>query len=207
MNTFISNAQQDIKIISNQISDLLHKEDVYQKRIVPQIRNKSLDTYSANAIANNHYSAVMVAIRRQLGTQRQEISLLNLLKKLEKNNKLITIKWYCKEWLKDSSLLKNSEDELKSFVKNLPAAEFEEYFGISILKKNIVKRDIAKLKSATKKIKLFVDKRLAHYDKKGPKSIKEKDYLKALKSIEQITKKYILLLEQSGVVNLTPVMQ
>lgn len=204
----IARAKKDIDIISNEVSDLLYHEDVYQTRTKPLIKSKKIDHHSAGNIAKTHYTSMLIAVRRQIGRDKGEISLLNLLEKLKENSKLITKDWYAKEWLKDSSLVDPKQPkELAGFIQHIPIGEFEEYFGSESLDPGIVEGDIRGLKKATSTIKTFVDKRIAHRDKVSPKNIKEKEYLESLKVIEKITSKYILLLKQVGMSRLKPVIQ
>lgn len=205
---FINRAIKDIDIISNEVTDFLYHEDVYQNRTKPLIERKEIDHHSAHNIVKTHYVSMLSAVRRQVGTQKGEVSLLNLLMKLKRNNELVTKKWYAKEWLKDSSLASSKQPkELQGFVRGIPVGEFEKYFGNNFLDTSIVAKDIKRLKSATDTVKTFVDKRIAHTDKTSPENVSEEEYLKSLRVIEKLTSKYILLLKQVGMTNLKPVIQ
>lgn len=204
----IVRAIKDIDIISNEVTEMLYQEDVYQTRTKSLIEQKAIDHHSARNIVKTHYNSMLVSVRRQVGTQKGEVSLLNLLNKLLKHNNLITKEWYAKEWLRDSSLFDSKQSKIiREFTQNIPIGEFEEYFGEHFLSKNIVKKDIESLKRATKTVKTFVDKRIAHTDKVSPNNVKEEEYLNSLKVIEKIASKYILLLKQVGMSELTPVIQ
>ncbi len=206
--SFIDRLRKDIDIISDEISDLLHKDNVFENRTKSLIEELSIDNHIKTEIIRNHYSTMLVAVRRQLGIKKGEISLLNLLNKLIQHNTSITKEWYASEWLKDSSLMTpNNAPELKDFVLNIPVSEFEKHFGKDYLDAVVVWRDIKVLKSATKIIKSYVDKRIAHRDRAPVVSVNEKEYLEALELLEKMTTKYILLLKQVGMVGLKPVIQ
>lgn len=203
---FINNLIRSIDTVSNEISDLLHHEDVFQNRVKTQVKN--VDPYVLELISQSHYSFVLSAIRRQLGTDNSEISLMNILIKLKQNCLVITEQWYAETWLKDSSLLTSAEDQtVKIFVENIPHSEFKEHFGINgHLDASIVESDIEKLRVTTEKIKLYVDRRIAHRDRNVPDSIETAAYLEALNTLDLIATKYILLLKQIGI-TLKPVIQ
>jgi hypothetical protein len=206
--TFIPTLRKEIDIISDEISDLLYKQDVFENRVKSLLEDPSIDHHIKTEIVQNHYSAVLSAVRRQLGTQDGEISLLRLLTKLRDNNTSITKEWYAEEWLRDSSLLGDDRyPELKGFVERMPVNEFERMFGDEYLDKQRVVHDITVLKSATKTIKAYVDKRIAHRDKTAVVNVTEGEYIVALELLEKLTKKYILLLKQVGMVRLKPVIQ
>lgn len=204
---FIQTLRKEIDTISNEISDLLHKDDVFRNRTKTLLEESSIDIHVRNEIVRNHYSTVLVAIRRQLGTDDSEISLLKLLEKLKTHSRVITKEWYAEEWLKDSSMMQqDNSPELKEVIENIPISEFEKNFGENHLDHSNIMNDIKVLKSATDTVKTFVDKRLAHTDKKSVKSVSEKEYLEALELLENLTTKYVLLLKQVGI-SLKPVIQ
>jgi len=205
----IKTLRGEIKIVANDVSDLLYFEDVFITRTKPSLTTKKFDQYTIGAIIKSHYSSVLVIVRKLIGKKRNEISLMRILLRLEDNNSLITKDWYAKEWLKDSQLLSSEPDQLmKGFIENIPHDEFQKNFGkAGFLDKAIVTKDISDLENATATIKTYVDKRLAHHDKSQPEVVTEKYYLKALKTIDKLTSKYILLLNQAGMASLKPVLQ
>lgn len=208
---FTESLKREIDIVSNEVSDFLHLEDVFQTRVKARFTEDNVDNYSRDTIIRNHYTAVLLAVRRQLGKDKNEVSLLRILKKLEAQNNLITQEWYTTEWLRGSSLLASAtavDPRLSAFVKSIPIREFEDHFGKGgILNKSIVTQEIVLLELVTDKIKTYVDKRLAHRDKTSPKDVTEKEYVEALNTIEKLTSKYILLLKQVGMSSLKPVIQ
>ncbi len=205
--SFIPTLRKEIDIISGEISDLLHKQDVFENRVKGLLEEPIIDHHVKSEIVRNHYSAVLSAVRRQLGTKDGEISLLRLLTKLRDHHTSITKDWYAEEWLKDSSLLGNgSYPELKGFVENMPVAEFERMFGDDYLDRSRIEHDIKVLETATKTIKTYVDKCIAHTDKSGAEIVSEVEYLGAVELLDKLTSKYVLLLKQIGI-HLRPVIQ
>lgn len=205
---FIDNLLRDIDVIKHEVENFLHKENVYQTRIIPSLER--INPHGALEVTRSHYESMLVDIRRQLGVDKNEISILRIMNKLIGNPQWITEEWYVQSWLKDSSLVTNiTNPVLKGFTKGIPAQEFKNHFGkTGIIDTNIVEEDKKQLIEITSKIKTFVDKRLAHTDKTVSQiMIEETEYKSALKTIEKLTLKYILLLKQVGMPNLTPVIQ
>lgn len=209
---FIASLKKEIKTIQDEITEILYFEDVFRNRAKSLLSDPNVDGYVKDTLVKNHYSSILIAIRRQLGEFTNEVSLLRLLQKLREHPTLITEDWYAAEWLDESSLLNQAKESndglLENFVRGIPVSEFQTNFGIKgHLDEKLLEADIESLKSATDKIKQYVDKKLAHTDKTSPERVTEQDYFKALKVLEDLTRKYILLLEQVGMPNLTPVIQ
>ncbi|MCQ3944274.1 MAG: hypothetical protein DPW11_00630 [bacterium] len=202
----IERLRSDIDTIQDEMTSLLHSEDMFRNRLIPLVEKASVDVSSKRTLYQAHYTTMLLGVRRQLGRDAEEISLLKLLEKLKENHNLITKSWYSEEWLKDSSL-ESDNSTLSEFIAAIPNGEFEEYFGQEYLSSEIVDKDIEKLTQATESIKTFVDKRLAHRDKKDPEIVKEEEYKSALQTLEKLISKYILLLKQVGMSRLTPTMQ
>ena len=202
----IERLRSDIDTIQEEMTNLLHSEDMFQNRVIPHLERIAIDVSSKRTIYQNHYTTILSGIRRQLGKDSGEVSLLKLLENVKENCTLITKSWYSREWLKDSKL--GSDDPILSeFITGIPDGEFETFFGQDHLSSEIVDNDIGKLTQATKTIKAFVDKRIAHRDKKNPQNVKEEEYKNALLTLEELISKYILLLKQVGMSQLTPIMQ
>ncbi|EKE00329.1 MAG: hypothetical protein ACD_22C00047G0015 [uncultured bacterium] len=203
----IKTLQNRIKIISNEISDIYYKEQIFQQRTKPSFLINA-DGHVVNSVTANHYSAVLSAIRRQLGQRDDEISLVNVLRTLESHSEEVTETWYVAEWLQDSELIATSTDEfVKEFVKTIPYGEFQEYFGKQgFLDRRWVSEDIELLFENTRKIRSFVNKTIAHTGMTKPESIDEADYTLALETLNNLAKKYVLLLTQVGL-ELKPVIQ
>lgn len=202
----VEKLQAQITVISDEVSQILHLEDVCSNRVAPHLAKSNIDQHSRLAIFQNHYTAVMSGVRRQLGLDSSEISLMNLLNTLLVNNTYITKAWYSNEWLHASQQIYD-DPIISGFMNALPGPEFERNFGKEYLSKEVVEQDIALLKASTATIKCYVDKKIAHKDKKDPDPVTEDNYKFALIVIEKTTTKYILLLKQVGMSSLTPIMQ
>lgn len=137
-----------------------------------------------NYIRINYVTTAIVAICRQVDTNSDSVSLLNLLFEIHDNAEKITKKWFTSNY---------KADEQRG------EKEFEKFFGkLKHIDPGIVYADIGKLIFYTKKIKKFRHKRVAHLDKK--KKIRfDIDFNildNAIDLIEEILMKYYILLGQ-----------
>lgn len=205
---FIKKLKSDLEIISDEITEILYKEDVFTRITIPKLRESDIDPHIRTTVTKSHYSDMLTSVRRQITSDQKspEVSLMKLLLRMRKNNVLITKDWYVKEWLTDSSLIKDNP-ELAGFIQGIPAAEFKSHFGDQFLDPAIIGKDIAILSEATLEIKAYVDKAIAHRDPSAPNPPSFEKYNNALQELDRIAKKYILLLKQVGMSSLKPVLQ
>ncbi len=205
---FIKKLKYDLEIISEEITDILYKEDVFTRITIPKLHESDIDPHIRTTVTKSHYSDMLTSVRRQITNDQKssEISLMKLLLRMRKNNTLITKDWYVKEWLTDSSLLKDNP-ELAGFIRGIPATEFNNHFGDQFLDPAIIDKDIKILSEATSGIKAYVDKAIAHRDPSVPNPPSLEKYNNALKELDRIAKKYILLLKQVGMPSLKPILQ
>lgn len=204
---FIQKLKKDMETIECEITDLLHQENIFRTYVIPL--KDTINKHAFSELVKSHYRSAFVAIRKQTGNDSSEVSLKKLLCKLLTNNSWITEDWYAYAWLEKSSL-KNDDTTVQNFINGIPISEFNEHFGkTGILDSNIVSEDIRNIEKATQKIKTYVDKVIAHIDKNTSKvqKVADRDYVTALDTLEKITSKYMLLINQVGIPNLTPVIQ
>lgn len=202
---FIESALKNINIIQNEVTDLLGKENVFQKGTKPLIKGQS--AFIAQAVLSSHYQSNLTAIRRQLGVSDGEISLLSLLTKLKNSNKWITESWYVEGWLKDYDF--SSQDPIiMAFTKSIPNSEFKRCFGTNgYLDKTIIEDDIKKLTDTCTRVKQYTNENITHTKKiKKQVPISEDEYRAVLATIDKLTTKYVMLLKQIGI-TLTPTIQ
>ncbi len=205
---FITKLKLDLEIISGEITEILYKEDVFTRITIPKLKESGTDPHIRTTVTKSHYSDMLTSVRRQITSDQKspEVSLMKLLLRMKKNNTLITKDWYVKEWLTDSSLLKDNP-ELAGFIRGIPTAEFKSHFGDQFLDTAIIDKDIEILSEATSEIKAYVDKAIAHRDPSVPNPPSFEKYNNALRELDRIAKKYILLLKQVGMSSLKPVLQ
>jgi hypothetical protein len=141
-------------------------------------------------VRRQHGSAVAMFIRRQ--TDTNNVSLYRLLHDLEKNNEEVTLDWFKLLYGEQSA---RAEDDFKRFTQD----------GVH-LSSSVPKKDRLTLLDLGEKIKNYVDTRLAHRSQKEPLTVTYNDLDTFLDAFEEILKRYLLLLEGSGYVSITPVL-
>ena len=146
-----------------------------------------------NYIKINYITSIIIAVCRQVDKNSDSVSLINFLEEIYSNADKITKKWFVSQY--------------KTLGEEYSKKDFEENFGsLTHVDPGIIYADIGKLLFYTKEIKKFRNKKVAHLDKN--KKIKfDIDFnilYKAIDLIEEIIKKYQLLLTQSWTAKLLP---
>lgn len=189
----IEDWQKQIETITGDVEDLLYsKYQAYELERI--IRNNSFVIQHIGSFWEhyklNYVYFVISKIWHQIDEDPRSLSLINLLKDLLSNHRVVTKNW----WTSQGDMLSN--------------VTFENKFGEdNFLDASWVNNDIKKLQEATKPIKEIRHKRIAHKDsnEKFSYSIKGNAINDALSVIEELAIKYQLLLTQSGYEFLTPV--
>lgn len=196
---FIKSLQKDIKEITDDISDLMWDRKMYNEFVEIVTGNSKINTSNAfyDFIKTGHISHIVLGICRQIDQDDKALSLMNLLNKIFNNAEKITKDWFAVQY-------KNSV-----LGEGTGRAHFKEHFGeLDFIDPSMVHADIGSLIFYTKEIKKYRNKRIAHVDRCVV--IFDKDFSfetlnKAINIIEELGKKYYLLLHQGGITTLLPV--
>jgi len=189
----INKWQKEIEEITSEVEDLLYSK--YHAEELEKIIKANNFVKQHIGSFWNHYKLnytffIISKIWHQIDKNSDSLSLINLLKDLLNNHKLITKKW----WVSQGDFLSTEE--------------FEDKFGEGeYLDPAIISEDIKNLEEAANEIKQFRHKNIGHKDNTGmfPSSISNTKVQEAMNQIETLVKKYQLLLTQSGYDSLTPV--
>ncbi len=160
----------------------------------PKIQSPSL-FYSL--LKNTYITDMAIGIRRQLDPHPHAISLANLLRELVKYPKVLTRKWFV-------SLYKGSVAEAWA------DRDFDKFAGKGrpYIDPTLVEKDLRRLEKLWQPTGKYVDRRIAHLDKKGVKTLPTfKDLDDCMDLLEELLKKYVLLLEAVGLMKVTPTIQ
>lgn len=146
----------------------------------------------------SYAASIAVGIRRQLDTDSRSVSLARLLMEMRQRPGIITRRRF------------------RSFYRGHPVAEQfsnrdfdrlagrgKDHVGIGIFK-----GDLSRLKQAGRRLRRFVNKRVAHFDQrkfKNPPTYKEVD--QCLEVMETLLKKYVLMLRAEAHMNILPTWQ
>lgn len=151
------------------------------------------------------YVALMVsAVGRQIDTNPDSSSLINFLNRILEADVTtsLTKEWYSRKY--------HTDDDIRpGFMEGIGKSDFEGHFGIKdFVDPDIIRADLEKLIEATKIIKRFRNKRIAHRDSDNKLvfGVNFNTLDKAIETIREITSKYYLLLKQ-GENDLVPIDQ
>ena len=147
----------------------------------------------------------LMAIRRQAKPHKDAISLRGLLEDIALNPSLISRRWTQQlymEPLEGSGHVYPEETAI-----SLADSTFRDFADDSgeFLRQSLVTGDLAKLEDATAKIIDVSDRAIAHDDRRGPEFEINFDQInRAVDVIEELTRRYNLLLTGASMLRLTP---
>ena len=121
----------------------------------------------------SYISHALTGLRRQIKPQKDSISFVGLLKDIAENPNELSFSYYL--------AIRNSESDFQCFQRSgIPFSyremieeEFKRYANVNNdhVCPKMVEGDLKKLKEAGKTCEDFTDKRIAHWDKREPKSV------------------------------------
>jgi len=181
--------KKSLEGITSDVTQLVLNKYFYTELINRFQANPKVNTSNHfwDFLKENYIAAMVLGICRQIDADERSESLLRLLNELFDSAETLTKTWYVSQY--------------SSAPINLGAGDFEGHFGdLDFVDPSIIYSDIGKLLFATKGIKKFRHKRIAHKDKndKLKFSLTFDSLHEAINVIEAITVKYNLLLNQSG---------
>lgn len=185
---FIESRKEDIKKIIEQIKDLMWDKKMFDETIEIMNNNAISQNNVFHIFINAGYvSHGVLGICRLVDENKDSLSLISVLKSIFDNAEKITKEWYVKNY---------------ALERQFGNKSFEDNFGNqSFIDPSIIYADIGSLIFNTRELKKYRDKRIAHFDKNGNVFLDEKVaplVQKATAVIEELGKKYYLLLFQQG---------
>lgn len=140
-----------------------------------------------------YFTHILMNIRTLTDQGTGNISLLNTLTDIQKNNDLVNINWY-----KSKFKYGNSDSDYKT-ISN----------GADCINKTLIGRDKSALILLSKNINKYVNNHMAHKSKNPTLEVvpKYNDICLFYTRFEEIFRKYYLLLTARGIISLTPTVQ
>jgi len=170
-------------------------EDVYNKNLAHIKANKGA-TF-CDFIRNCYAITAASCIRRQIMYEDKSISLMKLILQMRDYSGQFTYKFYLHMYP-----LKPNDHEWQ----RLTFGNFSE--DGKILSRKVIEHDIKKIEQIARKVSNYVDRAIAHLDKRG---ISEKvtygEISESLAILNKLTCKYLALISSAGYVDLTPTIQ
>ncbi len=193
-----------LKIIGNDLGWLLTSHNIFEEvqKIIKSNKKIQSPPLFYHWIKDNYSARIAIGIRRLVDTDRaykRAISLYRLIEDISQNRQAITRDYYVSQYYKGMQKDGLAEMDFDIFAnKGDPL--------ISVYKLN---RDMKSLQRETRRIRIFTNKWIAHYDLKG--RIRRlptfKDVNEALKVVDAIFCKYYLLLTLGSMTTSKPVLQ
>lgn len=182
--------------VHQETQNLLIKTYLYDRYVEIVKANKEIQNPRDfhNWSMRNYFESALMSIRRLTDTHPDAISLMNLLKELERNPQLITLDFYRRDY-SEGAVDENGIPDGKAWTFAFAEDRFKEEFGVgnTVLSADLVKVDIAKLTKQMEIVETFIDNTLAHHNKgaKGKLSLETRHARNAIEAIEKLAIKYI----------------
>lgn len=199
MDSKIQQWKKEFGEITDDLIDIVENQSIFHRigEIIQANPAINQDNFFWDHLRANYSAAMVVGIARQVDERRDVISFMRLLKDIERNASVITKQWFADQY----------EPHLP---RQIGEAHFAENFGTGAsLDSTIVKKDITDLASITAGIEKYRHTRIAHKakDPAARTNLTFKDLDDAVDHLAKLITKYQLLLNQSGMPNLMPVIQ
>lgn len=191
-----------INKIRQDTEDMFLNKSIYVRYLEIVKNNKNIQEPSDfhEWVIRNYGGYIVMAIRRQLDSDNDVISIKRLLKEIKKAPQLITKSWF-------RTLYSDLVIKLPISPNSIADADFEKSAGkMNYFNPSIAEKDLNKLDTLGKKITHYANKQIAHQTKVKAR-ITFKEINNFLDEFEKIVKKYVLIFTASGYSSLIPTFQ
>jgi len=172
-------------ITTADLSRRIHNEVGAILRDNPRLRRNNNSFYGW--MASIYEDSVLVAVRRQVDTDKRSISLVLLLKEISCYPHILSRERFVRQAVADP--LKASEGAANHMFDHYTAP------GANHINADVVSDEVCDLQARTEPIREYTNKRVAHFDKKGPEdSPTVLQVHAALDHLYVLMEKYLLLL-------------
>lgn len=185
-----------IRIIDGEVTHLTRYRTVFWETQEIIKNNERIQRPSSfyGLIGTGYVSLMTMGIRRQIKIDKDSISMASLLCDIHKNPEAITRKWF----------LQMYAGRLPDRLANL---DFDRFAGPNsrFVDPQPVAEDLKVLFAASRKCEDYADKKIAHLDKRGPKSlVRFRDIDNSVNVLGKLLKKYLRLLTGESRLNIDP---
>jgi hypothetical protein len=154
---------------------------------------------------NVYADYAVMAIRRQVRADDDSVSLVGLLEDVAENSSFITRAWTRQLYERPLTNGERYPQQMAHMLADGAFTQFADSAGAR-LDETIVRNDIERLRGATSKILGHSDRAVAHDDRRGARDPATFDDLNlAIDMIEEIAKRYLLLLTGESMIQMTPI--
>jgi len=190
-------------LIKDDLQGMLNSQQICQN--FEDVVNNNLEHIKANNgptfcdfVRKNYAITAAACIRRHKMIEEDSISLMKLLDQIKKCANQFTYKFYLEMY----PLNPKDPDEWQKRT-------FESFSKDKIvISEELIEQDMKEIKAITGKVGDFVDRFIAHLDKRGlEEKITYSDLNESLELFNKLTCKYLTLISSSGYFTLTPTFQ
>lgn len=190
-----------VRRIGDDLGNLLTSNDVFRELRQIVGLNKQIQSPALLHvwISDNFACSVASGVRRLTDRSNKAISLHRLVKEISQHREAISRQCYVStypKWMREQGL---ADSDFNKYARK----------GKDLLSLPRLQRDLAKLKLDTARIKIFVDKYVAHcdLDQKRYKIPTFKDIDNTLQDLDELFCRYYMLLTQGGLNTVKPTLQ
>lgn len=167
----------------------------------PELQNASSAFYQW--MGSTFVHSTVLAVRRQVDSDQNSVSLMRFLLELQKHPELISRSYH-------EGLYSRPEYSV-DFARSAARHTYDRYVGpnANVLDVTAIQNEIQRLKTSSEKIHHYADRVVAHYDNRGlnQDTPKFNDVTDCLEVIEELVLRYILLLKGAWQDSLLPTFQ
>ncbi len=188
-----------IKIIGDDVSNILLARTLFLsfQELVDETPKLKKADYFHDYFRESYISHLGIGLRRQFKFQKDSICLKNLLCEIREQSHLINLGYY-ESLYSDSKMKKYAADDFYSIIGSTDKTISSEAVDV----------DIALLNSSAFTVESFIDRRVAHIDRRPPsRTPTYNDLHDCLDVVENLTIKYHMLLTAGSYETLEPVVQ
>lgn len=194
--------QGEIIMLLSDVKVFWEVQDIIRQN--PHIQKPS---YFYRYLEHSYTSHALVGLRRQIKPQKDSISFIGLLKDIVENPNELSFSYYLSIRYSESNFQRFQQSGVPFPYREVIEEEFKRYADPNCehVCPKMVKEDLKRLKETAKICEDFVDKRIAHRDKRSPKIVPTHDQFdNCLKLLEKTYEKYHLLFYGEGSPSLYP---
>lgn len=154
-------------------------------------------------MASTFVHSTVLAVRRQVDSDRNSVSIMRFLRELQKYPELISRSYH--------EALYSRPEYSVDFALSAARHTYDRYVGpnANVLDVNTIQNEVQRLKTSSEKIHHYADRVVAHYDSRGltQETPKFDDVSDCLRLIEELVLRYVLLLKGAWQDSLLPTFQ
>jgi hypothetical protein len=190
-----------VKTIGHDLGNLLISKDIHTeiRRLAAINENIRSPLLFHNWLVNNYVDSISIRVRRLADRDKKSISLYGLIRDILKNKEAITRQYFVSRYPMEMQNYGMADRDFDNFANKKDC----------LVSKYKLERDMNRLKKDTDRIRVFVNKWVAHCDleRNRFRVPTHKQLNDSLQDIDKLYCKYLMLLTGDGMTTRKPVLQ